>query len=165
MTALLLLLQDGLVSEPDLKAAFLFNFARHVDWPAEAFPAPEAPFVVVVLSGDPMADAVSGAFSGKVLHGRPVLLRRSKKGEGLDGAHLVFIGTDAEAGPILSALRDSRTLTVGESAGFLKDGGVIRFFLEERRLRFEVALPAAGRAGLRVSSKLLRVARLVRGEE
>lgn len=165
MIALLLLLQDAVVSERDLKAAFLFNFARHVDWPAEAFPTNASPFVIAVVGGDGMADAVEGAFKDKVVQGHPVALRRSVKGERLEGVHLVFVAAGVEAAPILRSLRGTWALSVGESPGFLAAGGVMNFFVEDRRLRFEVGLPAATRAGLNVSSKLLRLARVVRGDE
>lgn len=162
MIALILLIQDGVVSEQDLKAAFLFNFARHVEWPADAFASDTAPFVLGIAADDPMVRAAEAMFKGKSVHGRPVELRRSKNGEGLAGAHLVFVGAGADAASIL---RNSRAMTVGEAPGFLRAGGVVNFFVEERRLRFEIGLAAAERAGLRVSSKLLRIARVARGDE
>lgn len=159
--------QDAAISELDLKAAYLFNFARHVEWPADAFPREDAPFVVAVVGRAEVVDAVERALKGKTIQGRGVEIRRSESGEGLKGGHLVFV-TAAEAGkagPALRELRDARALTVGETPGFLGSGGIMNFFVENRKLRFEVSLTGARRSGLTVSSKLLRVARVSKGDE
>lgn len=160
-------LQGDPVSEKELKAAFLFNFARHVEWPADAFPKPDAPFVVTIVGRDGTADAMERLLSGKQLQGRPTVLRRSPQGDDLAGSHLVFV-PDAEkdkAEAVLQALKGSRTLTVGESPGFIPVGGVMNFFTEDKKLRFEVSLAAAKRSGLSVSSKLLRIGRVLKGDE
>lgn len=159
--------QDGVVSEPELKAAYLFNFARHVEWPVDAFPRENAPFVVAILGRADAAEAVERALAGKSVQGRSFEIRRAAGVDGLKGAHLAYVssGGDIEIKAILKAVEGTRTLTVGESPDFLRAGGVMSFFVEDRKLRFEVNLKGADRAGLVVSSKLLRIARVMKGDE
>lgn len=161
------LLQDSVLSEHDLKAAYLFNFARHVEWPSDAFTQESSPFVVTVVGQDGMADAVERAMKGKVIQGRSVEVRRSEGGEAPAGSHLVFVSASerGKAETIARGLKGTRSLTVGETPDFIMAGGVISFFIEKKQLRFEVSLSGAKRSGLVVSSKLLRIARVVKSDE
>ncbi len=145
--------------EHEVKAAFLLNFARFVEWPSSAAGASD----VCTLGEDPFGPILEKTIQGKVAAGRALGVRRLAPGAPVGGCAIVFVG---EADPTQRAraireLGDQPVLSVAETAGFAQEGGIIGFVLEENRVRFEVNLPAAERAGLRVSSRLLDLARVV----
>lgn len=142
--------------EYQVKAAFLFNFLKFVDWPALApAAANDASWVIGVLGPDPLGDALDNTVRGKVVNGRRVEVRRYAKPGDVKGCHILFIGRAAsEHG---GAPSQPGLLTVGEDPGFLKSGGIINFYLEDNRVHFEISAPAAHSAGLHVSPQLLRL--------
>jgi hypothetical protein len=138
--------------EYEVKAAFLFNFLKFVEWPAVTN---EASWVIGVLGPDPLGEALDNTVRGKVVNGRPVEVRRYTKPGDVKGCHILFIGrleTEQVGTPARPGL-----LTVGEAPGFLKAGGIINFYLEDNRVHFEISAPAAHSAGLHVSPQLLRL--------
>lgn len=148
------LLAEGL--EYQVKAAFLFNFLKFVEWaPAAA----DAPWVIGVLGHDPFGAALDLTVRGKIVNGRKVDVRRYNKASDVKDCNILFIGrgdyerTGIPAQPGL--------LTVGESSGFLKAGGVISFYIEDNRVRFEIRPASARSAGLHVSSQLLKLGRVL----
>lgn len=150
-------------SEHDVKAAFLYNFTRFVDWPDDAFPAPDAPFVFCILGAERFGAEVGETVAGKVLDGRAVTVRQVSELSRLSGCHLLFVGS-SERGrlpEILAALRDLPVLTVGDSDDFVGAGGMIGFVLRQNRVRFEIDQSVAEGAGLSVSSRLLGLAERV----
>lgn len=151
-------------SEEDVKAAFLLNFARFVEWPPGAFPKADSPFVVSVLGKGGIGEPLDRALKDKTLNGRSFVVRRSENAADLLGSHLVFI-SDSEKqrwAEHLAAFKGRPSLLVGDSAGFAELGGAVDFALEDRRLKLEINPDAAARSGLKVSSKLLQVARVVK---
>jgi uncharacterized protein DUF4154 len=148
-------------TEYEVKAAFLYNFARFVEWPPEAQRA--EPFVIAVLGRDPFGTALDEAVSGKTVAGRPIQVRRASRVEDVGDAQMVFVA--ATEGPnvpaILKALERPGVLTVGDAEGFVERGGTINFTLQSRRVRFEINPVRAEQAGLKVSSQLLKLATLV----
>lgn len=153
--------------EYTLKAAFLFNFVKFVDWPADTFADEKSPFSLCVLGGeDPFDGSLDELVANEAVNGRPIAVRRKTRGADLRTCHLLFIDrTERERqAEILASLRGSPVLTVGETDRFLAEGGLFNFFLEANRVRFEVNLPAVERTPLKVSSKLLRLARVVSEE-
>lgn len=155
--------QSEQAPEYDLKAAFLYNFGTFTEWPAKAFSAPDAPFVVGVAGKDPFGAALEDTFRGQTVQNRRAEIRRSDDLAKLKGAHVLFVpaGEKARFKEIVEAFRGTSTLVVGESEGFAAGGGVLNLFIENKRLGFEVNPAAAKRAGLTLSSKLLRLARIV----
>jgi hypothetical protein len=155
--------QSARAPEYEVKAAFLFNFAKFVDWPAQAFAAPSAPLHICVLGRDPFGDALSRIVQGKFIAGRPIVRRQVESAAEARACHILFLSLSDPASlkQALEQLRDAPVLTVGEDRNFLSLGGMINFVLEEERVRFEINLAAAERHHLRVSSKLLAVARVV----
>jgi len=155
--------QSARAPEYEVKAAFLYNFARFVEWPSQAFPSPSAPFRICVLGRDPFGDAVSNIVKGKTISGRSIHNMQVQSPAEARSCHVLFLSqSDPETlKQGLERLRDLPILTVGESAGFLPLGGMINFVLEQDRVRFEVNLAAAERHHLKLSSKLLAVARVV----
>jgi hypothetical protein len=149
--------------EYQVKAAFLFNFAKFVEWPADAFVGPEAPLVVCVMGKDPFGESLDQVVRGETVNGRPLAVRRTRQILEARSCQIVFLA-ESERGrqnELLSSMDGASVLTVGEDDGFLSSGGIIRFVLEENRVRFEVNLAAAEANRLKLSSKLLRLARSV----
>ena len=150
-------------SETDVKAAYLFNFAKLIDWPASAFAGAKAPIVIGVVGRDSVGDELARNIAGATANGRPVEVRRVSAGDGaaLRSCHVVFIpGADRGDG-VITAVQGSPVLLVGESDGFARRGGAIGFVKVNDAVKFDVNPKAAARSGLNVSSKLLRVAREV----
>jgi hypothetical protein len=150
-------------SEYDVKAAYLYNFAKFVAWPPEAR-GDAASFVIAVLGDDPFEKALDDALRGKTVEGRNVVVRRPSRVEDAVGSQILFI-SGSEQGrleTILKAVAGAPgTLTVGDMDGFAERGGVIGFRLEGNRVRLDVSLAAAERARLKISSQLLRLARII----
>jgi hypothetical protein len=150
------------VLEYNVKAAFLFNFTKFVDWPAEAFADEKSPFRICILGDDPFGGSLDTLVANETVNGRPIAVRRLARGADPHPCHILFLDRlERERQPeVLAGLRGSPVLTVGESDRFLADGGMINFFLEAHRVRFEVSLPAVERSQLKISSKLLRLAKV-----
>jgi hypothetical protein len=149
-------------AEYKVKAAFLYNLARFVEWPKEAMGAQAAQFQLCVYGQDPFNGALTPIESKKIA-GKKVVVRRLAPTESLAGCHMVFVSTSQqnELGPLISKLSDKPILTVGDTPGYAKDGVIVNFYLEQRKVRFEINVRAAKSAGLRVSSKLLALARII----
>jgi hypothetical protein len=158
------LAQDAL-SEYQVKAAYLFNFLKFVDWPEDAFADPLAPIVIGVVGDDPFGNALPQVVIGKTVQGRDLVIHIYRTGEDLRGAHILFISaSERKRLPmILSSLRGTSVLTVADTAGFLDAGGMIQFLNENERVRFAINVDATSRAKLKVSSKLLSLAKMVGG--
>jgi hypothetical protein len=148
--------------EYPVKAAFLFNFTKFVDWPAEAFAAEKSPLTLCLYGNDPFGKNLDDLVANETVGGRPIAVRRVGRGADLKSCHVLFFSRAERdrQGEVLSGLRGAPVLTVGETAGFLGDGGMVRFDLETNRVRFAIDLPAAEKARLKISSKLLRLAKV-----
>ena len=146
-----------------MKAAFLYHFVEFVEWP-QASPLPPATITIGVLGKDPFGDVLDKAILDKRVAGRTLAIRRFASVEVLEPCEILFISSSemAHLPKILARLGQAPVLTVGEADRFARHGGMIGFFFEDGRLRLEVNRAAAERSGLRVSSKLLSVARLVK---
>jgi hypothetical protein len=151
------------VGEYHVKAAFLYNFARYVQWPADASTARTGTFVITILGNDPFGPSLDETLQGKVIGRLKVVVRRAGKPEELEASQIVFI-TNSERGQlpeILKRLEGTPTLTVGEMDHFAERGGVIRFRMDGDRVRLEINPSAAARAQLKISAELLKLARIV----
>jgi hypothetical protein len=149
----------GQALEYEVKAAFLLNFTRFTEWPAGAFSSASDPFSVCVAGSDGFAPVVERAVQGERVGTHPIAVQRLPQNSGADRCHLLFVPrtVQARAGPLLRAA--TRALTVGESPGFLEQGGMINFVIDAGRVRFDVNTTAAAMRGLRLRSRLLRLAR------
>jgi hypothetical protein len=149
-------------TEYQLKAAFLYNFAKFVEWPPDAFPDADAPIIVAVAGTDSFRNTMARAVENKLVHNRKISVTEWKQNEGIQKCQILFIGAStANPGEILQATRGMPVLTVGESKEFARQGGMINFVLLEKKVRFEVNDKAAASAGLKISSKLLMLAQAV----
>ena len=149
--------------EQQIKAAFVYNFLQFVRWPDDAFKGDKAPFIVAVIDNDAFFDAVSAAVRGKTVNGRSIEVKRFMAPADLPECHVVFVGGVADRDRTADLLRRATgksVLTVGESEGFTRAGGVIRFFTENNKMRFEASVKAAQRQRLELSAKLLKLAQI-----
>lgn len=147
-------------SEDEIKSAMVYNFTKFVEWPAGALGEAGAPLVVGVLGSDALVPVLEAALRDKTANGHPFTLRRLDPGTNPKGCAVLFVGSSDRrriAGILQSAGR-SPILTIGERVQFSRMGGVIAFIRDGNRIRFEINLDAADRAGLEISSKLLRLA-------
>lgn len=145
-----------------VKAAFVLNFLKFVTWPPAD--APAGPLEVVVLGADDLAKAVTDASAGQQINGRAVLVKAVRRTTDIGGTpHLLFIGaSERERLPVLLRQFEGRpVLTVGDGNGYGSAGVVLNFYTSDTRIRFEANTTAAARAGLQISSHLLRLARIV----
>lgn len=152
--------QDPVPLEYRVKAAYLLNFTRYIEWPAEAFASPAAPVVICVVGSNPFGRELDRAAAGQTSHGRPLLIREVEDARRAQGCHMAFIGERQwrqEPGTIESLL-ERGVLTVGESERFARDGGVIGFLPRDGTIRFAVNISARDRAGVRISSRVLTLA-------
>ena len=150
-------------NEQDVKAVFLFNFAHFTEWPAQAFPDARAPLVIGLLGDDPFGRALDEAVAGETVRNRPLVVSRFRRVEDIGACHILFISSSearSHAG-IFARLEGRPILTVGETEGFARRGGMIRFVSEQTRIRLRVNVGAIRSAGLVVSSRLLRAAEIV----
>jgi hypothetical protein len=148
------------LSEAQAKAGLVLNFARYVEWPAQAFASREAPVVACVWGRDAVAAALS-ALESRPVQGRTLRVRRAAVLEELRGCHVVFVGETDErrAVPVLRALAALPVLTVGDSERFIDIGGAIGIVHGDERLQFEINRQALDQAQIRASANLLRLAR------
>jgi hypothetical protein len=143
-----------------IKAAMLYNFARFVEWPAAALGDPAAPLAIGVWGDDPFAGALEDAVRGKTAWGRAITVKNWKDIPAGERIHILFVSRSEEKrlAAVLATAESRPWLTVSDIPRFTASGGVIGFFLEDNKVRFAVNRTAAARAGLTVSSKLLRLA-------
>ena len=156
--------QDQAAEEHEVKAAFLYNFTKFVEWPQGAFPDDGAPVVVGVFGPDPFGPTLDDIVAGKRVGDRPLVIRRLDSSDGLAACHVLFVSSAkaAEFVRLLPSLAHRPILTVGETDGFCETGGVVQFVMPQRKVRFRINVTAAERAGLKISSRLLDLAEVVR---
>jgi hypothetical protein len=164
--ALLLVCSSRLSAQTSLeyqvKAAFLLNFAKFVDWPPSAFANSESPIAICILGKDPFGPAIDDLVQGEVVSGRKLIVRRISQAPAAQTCQIVFTQlTGQDAAGMLTGLGPG-VLTVGEGENFVRGGGIIGFLLDSRHVRFDIDQKAAELADLKLSSKLLAVARAVR---
>jgi hypothetical protein len=157
--------QSPNASEYEIKAAFLFNFAKFVEWPSSSFRDGSAPLQICVLGRDPFGEALRNITHEKTVNGRQLEVHQIVDLQRARTCHLLFIAVSehAQLKRVLESMEGSGVLTVGDTKDFIAQGGMINFVLENDRVQFEVSRKAAEQAGLKISSKLLAVAKLVIG--
>ena len=149
--------------EYQIKAAFLFNFAQFVQWPTTAFSESNAPFCIGILGDDPFGTALEETIQGETIDRRKLLVRRSQRFEDLEDCQLIFICKSEEGrlSDIFSKLDSKPILTVSEIDSFAENGGAIDFYLQGNKVRFEINPSSAQRGGLKISSQLLSLGKVV----
>jgi hypothetical protein len=146
--------------EYQVKAAFLFNFAKFVDWPARKFTEADSPLIIGIVGSDPFGGLLEEAVQDKRINDRTVTVRHIGSMEELRKCHIIFVSrSEAERlGPILAEVRGDNVLTVGETDKFISHGGMINFVMVGDTVHFQINDSAARHAGLKISSKLSSLA-------
>lgn len=153
------------VDEYRVKAAFLYNFAKFVDWPAQAFKTPTAPIVICVLGPSPFGNTLQQTISGRVAAGRSFTVRQLSDPALSTSCQILFVSSSQckQFRQISARLKGAGVLSVGEVEGFTAEGGIINFKVEDGRVRFAINVAAADYADIRISAKLLSLATVVQG--
>lgn len=148
-------------SQYQVEAAFLLHFTRFVEWPASAFPSPSAPFTLCVLGDDPFEGALEQLVEGEAVNGRKLRVEHLRRPPAANACQILYVGAaEKDVAAVLSDVGPA-VLTVSDRTGFLQDGGIIAFVIEDRHVRFDINLRAAVKASLTISARLLNVARSV----
>lgn len=148
-----------------VKAAYILNFTRYVDWPAPTVPAPDNMLSICVLGTDPFGKILDATIAGRTAHGRPLRVRRLQAVAEATGCEVVFVSRETwrRSPESLKALNRAGSLTVGESDQFARGGGIIGFVIVDETVRFVVNAEARDSAGLRISSRMLSLAAAIYG--
>ena len=156
--------QGGSAEEYELKAAMLYNLTQFVEWPASAYPNPQAPILLCIIGRDPFGSALTSVALKKAVNGRPLLIFHPQIDKDVRGCQILYISSsERKTTPqIFSTLDGASVLTVGEMTQFAANGGMIQFSLADQQVHFDINLEAASRAGLKISSKLLVLAQIVK---
>jgi YfiR/HmsC-like len=148
--------------EYQVKAAFLLNFTKFIEWPAAAFPDDASPISICILGDDPFGKALDQVIGGEAVNARKLVIERFRRPPVPKSCDVLFISrTEKDFNNVLNGLGQG-VLTVGEGESFLREGGMISFVLDNRRVRFDINQTTVEGAALKMSSKLLTVARSVR---
>jgi hypothetical protein len=147
-----------------LKAAFLFNFAKFVEWPPLAFKTTGDPITICVAGKDPFGGALDQAVNGKTVQGRAFLVRQLADLQQIGTCQIVFVSSSERKrlASIFHEIKNSGVLTVGECDNFTAEGGIVNFRIAEGSVRIQINVDAAAQQELRISSKLLSLAEIVR---
>ena len=150
-------------SEYQVKAAYVYNFTKFVEWPARDFANPTAPIALCVLDDPSFVSELNRIVKGKAVANHPINVVSVQTPKQSRNCHVLFINSShaEQSRHIIEVLRDANVLTVGETTGFVEDGGIINFVLQDDRVQFQVNHKAAKEAGLSISSRLLALARVV----
>jgi hypothetical protein len=152
------------IGEYQVKAAFLYNFAKFSEWPPQTFKTDKDPMRICVLGENSFGSALGEAVGGKTVSGRPFVVAEISDAKQAGDCQIVFVGSSEgkRLKSIFAELRTTGTLTVGETDGFAAKGGMVNFKLEDGRVRLEINVEAAGQAQIHISSKVLTLARIVK---
>ena len=147
--------------EQIIKAAFLYNFAKYVEWPASAFDSSNR-FVIGIVGHDSLGGALDSAMEGKIIGDRRILVKHLRWDQDLSKCQVLFVPS-SESGSYskLEAVKHSQVLVVGESSNFARNLGIINFIVESSKVGFEINAKRAQNCGLKISSKLLTLAKEV----
>ena len=150
-------------SESQVKAAFILNFAQFSKWPPKALADGDVPFVIGIIGDDSLGSALDKACQGQTISGHKISIKRSRRLEDMKACHLVFVSKSetGRLGEIFSSLQGTNVLTVGETERFARQNGAIGFVMEGEKVRFEINPGAARRAGVEISSRLLKLGKIV----
>ncbi len=146
-----------------IKAAYIYNFAMFVEWPADAFARQDSPVVIGIVGTDRFGAALEEIVRNKKVNNRRVVVKRLQSHLDVTNCHIVFFysGEGAKIADIVQQLRAAPILLVGETPEFAKRGGMINFTVEDNKVRCEINVAAARRARLAISSKLLSLAKVI----
>jgi hypothetical protein len=159
--------QNEEAAEYAVKLGFLYNFTKFVEWPPDSFRDPGAPLVICIAGRDPFSQNLEAELRTRKVGDHPVEVRTLAPNDKLSVCHIVFVPITEkdQADRIVRGLKGSSTLTVGETEGFAVLGGIINLTVEDNKVHFEINRLAANRAGLRIGSRLLSIAKIVKEQD
>jgi YfiR/HmsC-like len=159
--------QESGAGEYQVKAAFLFHFAQFVEWPPQTFSGAGAPLTYCTVGDDPFRGALDQSLTGKMIGGRELRVLHFRELKEAQGCQILFLGSRDQRwlNAAIASVGGSAVLTVGETDHFVRDGGIIGFCQDQNKIRFEINLEAAGKAKLKISAKLLALAKTVIGDQ
>jgi hypothetical protein len=154
----------AVLDESQVKAAFLYNFVKFIEWPPGMFTDAHSPYVIGVLGRNAVSTYLQDLVRERIVNGRPILIRVIDGADQAVGVHLLFVGAGEEGGfaVLQPRLSDAPIVVVGESVDFIRSGGTIGFVLQDAKVRFEIRIDVAERAGVRISAQLQKLATAVR---
>jgi hypothetical protein len=155
---------DAPSREYQLKAAFIYNFAQFVEWPDKAFAKPDSPIVITVLGENPFGNLLDQITRGKQIRGHDIVVHYVQSPAKIGQTHILFVGAPHNQNPGEALRGLSGVLTIADTDSFTANGGMIRFFSEENKLRFEINTKSTDKAGIKVSAKLLQLAKLYKDD-
>ena len=149
--------------EYQIKAVFLYNFTQFIEWPAGAFPQADVPLVIGILGSDPFGKYLDETIQGEKINGHPLVVQRYHTLAEISHCQILYVSTEEknQLKEIFAHAQTHHILTVGDAPNFAKQGGMIRFFPEENKIRIRINLTSVKNADLKVSSKLLRLAEII----
>jgi len=155
--------QESVTDEYQVKAAFLYNFAKFVEWPSGT-PARSSSIAICVLGQNPFGRVLEDTVSGKTVDGKMFVVRRVSDGKSAALCQILFVSSSERMrlASMLGDLRAGHVLTVGESDSFIEEGGIVNLKLESGKVQIQININAAEQAGVRISSKLLSLAQIIR---
>lgn len=155
--------QKSVYDEYSVKAAYLYNFAKFVKWPAEMFADPSLPLTICIFGRDPFGSSLD-IVKDKTVMGKKLLINRYTRIEELKDCHIMFISPSEEKNLsiILEKVKDMHILTVSDMDGFAQRGGTINLIRIKNKIHFEINIDAAQRSGLQISSRLLQLAKIIK---
>lgn len=153
-------------SEYVIKAGFIYNFAKYVEWPAAAYPNADSPIVIGVLGDDSFASELGDVVDGKKINGRRLVLKKlkwTKDTKELKDCNMLYIAASeaAHGDEVIQLLKGSPILTIADFRDFARHGGMINFILEDNKVRFELNVEAAKQSNFNISSLLLGSSKIV----
>jgi hypothetical protein len=151
----------GSASECQVKTAFLFNFTKFAEWPASAFSSPESPIVILVIGQDPVADELE-TLRGKTAQGRKLVIKKSTGIPEGERFHVLFICKNEGFAGLVRLVKNRSVLTISDGKQFSRNGGIIGLVTVDNKVSFEINTDALDRAGLKVNSQVLRMAKIVK---
>lgn len=149
-------------SEADVKAAFVYNFAKFIEWPASSLASANA--LQLCVLGDDALEGKLGMLQGRTAQGHEIHVRTLSSMKDWAGCHILYLGTtsDSQRRQVLAALGNATVLTVSDTPDFAQQGGMIGLWVEASRVQFAINLDQAQQAGLKVSARMLQLAHVVR---
>jgi hypothetical protein len=150
-------------SEYQVKAAFIYNFTKYIQWPKPSASATSRPFVIGVIGKDPFGPVLDDVMSGQNVQQRAVVVKRFRRVDDVVNCDVLFVGSSERNNlqRIFDVLRRTPVLTISDMDQFAEQGGMINLTTEDKRIRFEMNVQAIDRAGLKAGSQLYRLARIV----
>jgi hypothetical protein len=158
--------QENISREFQIKAVFVYNFSEFVEWPEQAFDSLDSPMVIGVLGHDPFGPFLDQLTSGESRNGHALVVRRYQSPDQVKDCHILFISVDTKQKlkSALAAVETKPILTVSDMDGFTQEGGMIRFYNTDGRIRLQINATPVRQANLVISSKLLRLAEVIPDE-